>query len=106
MVGKYYCNLLARAIKVDKQLFETRWSARTVAVICLHDSYEEIKKGLESLINYFSQTKETQNDIQNLIKKKLDIFGKIFSVIFKEMSKIFKKEKLKLDVAVRILKSL
>jgi len=38
-------------------------------VTYLHESYDEIKKALESLIMDRSQTKETQNDAQNLTKK-------------------------------------
>ncbi|XP_065664586.1 zinc finger MYM-type protein 1-like [Hydra vulgaris] len=91
----------------------TRWSARADAVTCLHDSYDEIKKALEFLIKDISQSKETQNDAQNLITK-MNTFEIVFLTIFwndilchfNETSKILQKENLNLDVAVRILKSL
>jgi hypothetical protein len=83
------------------------------AVTCLHESYDEIKKALESLIMDRSQTKETQNDAQNLTKK-MNSFEIVFLTIlwkdilchFNETSKTLQKENLNLDVAVRILKSL
>ncbi|XP_065650374.1 zinc finger MYM-type protein 1-like [Hydra vulgaris] len=91
----------------------TRWSTRADAVTCLHDSYDEIKKALEFLIKDISQSKETQNDAQNLITK-MNTFEIVFLTIFwndilchfNETSKILQKENLNLDVAVRILKSL
>ncbi|XP_065665692.1 uncharacterized protein LOC136087114 [Hydra vulgaris] len=60
-----------------------------------------------------SQSKETQNDAQNLITK-MNTFEIVFLTIFwndilchfNETSKILQKENLNLDVAVRILKSL
>ena len=63
------CLLLAIEKKIVKQLSGTRWSARADAVTCLNESYDEIKKVLESLIKDRSQTKETQNEAQNLIMK-------------------------------------
>ncbi|XP_065675555.1 zinc finger MYM-type protein 1-like [Hydra vulgaris] len=106
-------NSAAGCKKIVKQLSGTRWSARADAVTCLHDSYDEIKKALEFLIKDISQSKETQNDAQNLITK-MNTFEIVFLTIFwndilchfNETSKILQKENLNLDVAVRILKSL
>ena len=73
----------------------------------MHESYDEIKKALESLIKDRSQTKETQNEAQNLIKKIfLTILWKDILCHFNETSKTLQKANLNLDVAVRILKSL
>ena len=60
--------------KIVKQLSGTRWS-RADAVKCLHKSYNEIKKALESLIKDRSQTKEIKNEAQNLIMKMKNFFG-------------------------------
>ncbi|XP_065658777.1 uncharacterized protein LOC136083303 [Hydra vulgaris] len=97
----------------SNMLSGTRWSARADAVTCLHDSYDKIKKALEFLIKDISQSKETQNDAQNLITK-MNTFEIVFLTIFwndilchfNETSKILQKENLNLDVAVWILKSL
>lgn len=106
-------SFVGKGKKIVKQLSGTRWSARADAVTCLHESYDEIKKALESLIMDRSQTKETQNDAQNLTKK-MNSFEIVFLTIlwkdilchFNETSKTLQKENLNLDVAVRILKSL
>ena len=106
-------SFVGKGKKIVKQLSGTRWSARADAVTCLHDSYDEIKKALEFLIKDISQSKETQNDAQNLITKMntfeivfLTIFGNDILCHFNETSKILQKENLNLEVAVRILKSL
>ena len=106
-------SFVGKGKKIVKQLSGTRWSARADAVTCLHESYYEIKKALESLIMNRSQTKETQNNAQNLTKK-MNSFEIVFLTIlwkdilchFNETSKTLQKESLNLDVAVRILKSL
>ncbi|XP_065645536.1 zinc finger MYM-type protein 1-like [Hydra vulgaris] len=106
-------SFVGKGKKFVKQFSGTRWSPRADAVTCLHDSYDEIKKALEFLIKDISQSKETQNDAQNLITK-MNTFEIVFLTIFwndilchfNETSKILQKENLNLDVAVRILKSL
>ena len=106
-----YLSFVGNGKKIAKLLSGIRWSASADAVTCLHESYDEIKKALGSLIKDRIQTKETQNEAQNLIKKMNTfeiflIFWKDIICHFNDTSKTMQKANLNLGVAVSLLMSL
>ena len=54
---------------IVKRLADTRWSAHSDAVKSLYQGYDDIQIDLDILTSDSSQTSDTRNDAQNLVKK-------------------------------------
>jgi hypothetical protein len=98
-------------LKVVKHLSKTRWSALADAATALNDGHEEIKKSLDTFLNYTNQSSETRLIAQSL-RKKMDelettfftVFGNDMLIRINSVSKVLQNQNL--SVAVKLIESL
>jgi hypothetical protein len=100
-------------LKVVKHFSKTLWSGHADAATALNDGYEEIKKSLDTLLNYINRSSETRLIAQSLRNKMDELETTFLTVVWNDIlirinsaSEVLQKQNMNLLVAVKLIKSL